>query len=130
MKVSEILVLGQAMIADKSQWTCGVFGKDKNGVGTGTTHIDVAVAYCAEGSVVRAGLNEEDRWKVAMALRFLNFSSIAIHNRSTISVNDNDALDGSIAGEDERHAAIMKVFDHAIARAKEKEATDAASTNG
>lgn len=129
MLESEILQNARDFIADKSHWVCGYYGKDAEGNGTGTSGIMRAVCVCAEGATVRAGWDERDRSIPSKALRILDAASFELFGRSTVSVNDHDALDGSISGEDERHAAILRAYDHAIALAKSEEA-NATSANG
>jgi hypothetical protein len=127
MSLLENLIAARALIADREHWCQGANAQADTGAPVNIDSPD-AYCFCANGALGRAcGVKEDtdyDDWTKSDAFdeasRALTAAANELFGSGYVDVNDgaDTTADNHDAAYAEAHLQILRVFDHAIAKAR------------
>jgi hypothetical protein len=112
MSILDVLIKAKALIKDQSHWTLNAFARNAKGGRTDSSDKN-AICFCAMGACYRVS----DPIVAEKTITELNKSAMALFSATIEAVNDSLG-----------HAAVIRVFNHAIA-SKTLETADTSDEN-
>lgn len=121
MKPSEVLISAKTLIDSPEKWTQEEYARDANG--RGVLPVEDAVCFCSIGAIIRTAhdlsLNPMDRYNAVDRLTQTVGDEPTDYQSMTIAeFNDNRS-----------HAEVMRIWDKAIALAKQDEEVNHVNDN-